>query len=93
VIETPLGIADLEQGTSGRDRFAARIPLRRVGTPDDVAAVVAFLASDDARHVTGAGLLVDGGQTLQSWSNAPAADGFPLAAGVPTDQHEQRRER
>jgi NAD(P)-dependent dehydrogenase (short-subunit alcohol dehydrogenase family) len=93
VIETPLGIPDLEQGTSGRDRFAARIPLRRVGTPDDVAAVVAFLASDDARHVTGAALLVDGGQTLQSWSNAPAADSFPLAGGDPTHHHEQRRDR
>ncbi len=93
VIETSLGIPDLEQGTSGRDRFAARIPLRRVGTPDDVAAVVAFLASDDARHVTGAGLLVDGGQTLQSWSNAPAADSFPLAGGEPPDHHEPRRNR
>lgn len=79
VIETPLGIPELEGGTRGRDRFAARIPLRRVGSPADVASVVAFLASDDAAHVTGAAWLIDGGQTLQSWSNAPAADAFPLA--------------
>ena len=52
-------------------RFADRIPLRRVGQPEDVAATVAFLASDDARHITGASLLIDGGQTLQSWSNSP----------------------
>ena len=52
-------------------RFAERIPLRRVGQPEDIAASVAFLASDDARHITGATLLIDGGQTLQSWSNAP----------------------
>ena len=52
-------------------RFAERIPLRRVGQPADVAATVAFLAADDARHITGASLLIDGGQTLQSWSNAP----------------------
>ncbi|MDE2636826.1 MAG: SDR family NAD(P)-dependent oxidoreductase [Chloroflexota bacterium] len=52
-------------------RFAERIPLRRVAQPEDVAASVAFLASDDARHITGATLLIDGGQTLQSWSNAP----------------------
>ena len=54
-------------------RFAERIPLRRVGQPQDVAATVAFLASDEARHITGASLLIDGGQTLQSWSNAPDA--------------------
>ncbi|MEM6282077.1 MAG: SDR family NAD(P)-dependent oxidoreductase [Chloroflexota bacterium] len=59
-------------------RFARRIPLRRVGQPEDVAATVAFLASDDARHITGASLLIDGGQTLQSWSNSPAEDAYPL---------------
>jgi NAD(P)-dependent dehydrogenase (short-subunit alcohol dehydrogenase family) len=58
-------------------RFANRIPLRRVGVPEDVAAAVAFLASEDARHISGSLLLIDGGQTLQSWSNAPAADAFP----------------
>jgi NAD(P)-dependent dehydrogenase (short-subunit alcohol dehydrogenase family) len=41
------------------------------------AAAVAFLASDDAMHVTGADWLIDGGQTLQSWANAPAGGGFP----------------
>lgn len=60
------------------ERFAKRIPLRRVGQPEDVAAAVAFLASDDARHITGSALLIDGGQTLQSWSNAPDADEYPL---------------
>jgi NAD(P)-dependent dehydrogenase (short-subunit alcohol dehydrogenase family) len=78
VIDTPLGIPEPDDGSSNRDRFAARIPLRRVGDPADVAAVVAFLASSDARHVTGAGWLIDGGQTLQSWANAPAAEHFPL---------------
>lgn len=38
-----------------------RIPLGRFGTPEDVAKVVAFLASDMASYVTGASLLVDGG--------------------------------
>ena len=42
-------------------QFADRIPLGRVGQPEDVAAAVAFLASDQARHITGASLLVDGG--------------------------------
>ena len=60
-------------------RFAQRIPLRRVGQPEDVAAAVAFLASEDARHITGSQLLIDGGQTLQSWSNAPDTDAYPRA--------------
>ncbi|MEM7345731.1 MAG: SDR family NAD(P)-dependent oxidoreductase [Chloroflexota bacterium] len=60
------------------EQFAKRIPLRRVGQPEDVAATVAFLASDDARHITGSTLLIDGGQTLQSWSNAPDEGAFPL---------------
>jgi len=38
-----------------------RIPLGRLGTPEDVASVVVFLASDMAQYVTGAALLVDGG--------------------------------
>jgi len=39
----------------------ARIPLGRWGTPADVADVVAFLHSEDARYITGAILAVDGG--------------------------------
>ena len=62
---------------SSVQHFADRIPLRRIGQPDDVAAAVAFLASDEARHVTGVDWLIDGGQTLQSWANAPAGVAFP----------------
>ena len=42
--------------------------LRRIGEPEDVAAVVLFMASDAARHVTGEVLVVDGGQKLASAS-------------------------
>lgn len=44
-----------------RDEWADAIPLRRVGFPDDVAPLAVFLASDDARYITGETILVDGG--------------------------------
>ncbi|MBD8555025.1 SDR family oxidoreductase [Rhizobium sp. CFBP 8762] len=79
VIETRLGVpaGDDAAYEAGIRRFSDRIPLRRIGQPEDVAATVAFLASDDARHVTGVDWLIDGGQTLQSWANAPDAEAFP----------------
>jgi NAD(P)-dependent dehydrogenase (short-subunit alcohol dehydrogenase family) len=79
VIETTLGVpaADRAGYLQGIQRFADRIPLRRIGQPEDVAAAVAFLASNEARHITGVDWLIDGGQTLQSWANAPEAQAFP----------------
>lgn len=47
--------------TDKRDRMAARVPLGRLGEPADLAGPIVFLASDMARYVTGAALLVDGG--------------------------------
>jgi 3-oxoacyl-[acyl-carrier protein] reductase len=44
-----------------RDAFLNNIPLKRAGTPEDIAAVVAFLASEDAAYMTGQVLGVDGG--------------------------------
>ncbi|MBI4083737.1 MAG: 3-oxoacyl-ACP reductase FabG [Candidatus Lambdaproteobacteria bacterium] len=46
-------------------RFIASTPLGRVARPEDTAAAVAFLASDDASFTTGQTLLVDGGYTLK----------------------------
>lgn len=75
IIETRLSSAqagaDEAEQDAFFDRFRQRIPLGRVGQPEDVATAVLFFASDDARHITGSTLLIDGGQTLQSWSNAP----------------------
>jgi NAD(P)-dependent dehydrogenase (short-subunit alcohol dehydrogenase family) len=45
------------------ERIAGLYPLRRVGTPEDIAAACAFLASDEAAWVTGTVLTVDGGIT------------------------------
>ncbi len=56
-----------------RGELAARIPLRRLGTVHDMAAVVAFLASDDASYITGQVLYVDGGITGQLSPPGPHA--------------------
>ncbi len=64
-IDTPLNSAVV--AAMGDDDFAAdyardNIPLERVGRPEEVAAVYAFLASDDSSFVHGAEIVVDGGQ-------------------------------
>lgn len=46
------------------DAIAARVPVRRAGTPDDVAAACAFLCSEDAGYVTGQVIGVNGGMYL-----------------------------
>ena len=50
-------LADLEK----RKYMEGRVPLGRLGQPEDLAGPIVFLASDLAAYVTGAALLVDGG--------------------------------
>jgi meso-butanediol dehydrogenase/(S,S)-butanediol dehydrogenase/diacetyl reductase len=45
-----------------RRAFAEKVPLRRLGRPEDVAALFAFLASDDASWITGQTFVIDGGE-------------------------------
>jgi meso-butanediol dehydrogenase/(S,S)-butanediol dehydrogenase/diacetyl reductase len=47
-------------------KFMERMPMGRIMMPADIAAVIAFLASDDARFVTGVNLPVDGGVTASN---------------------------
>jgi 3-oxoacyl-[acyl-carrier protein] reductase len=59
-IETPM-TAPFLAGPGRRDKLVELTPVKRVGTPDDVAAAVTYLASSDASFVTGTTLWVDGG--------------------------------
>lgn len=59
-IETPINKALLNDPAKLRP-LLENIPLKRLGTPEDVAGVAAFLASSDADYITGTTLLVDGG--------------------------------
>jgi NAD(P)-dependent dehydrogenase (short-subunit alcohol dehydrogenase family) len=63
-ISTPLNTTIAAGLGAGFEEAYARdrIPLRRTGRPEEVAAAYAFLASDDASFINGAGLVIDGGQ-------------------------------
>lgn len=51
-------------GVEGQHALVGRIPLRRLGTPEDIAQAVLFFASDAASWITGQTLSVDGGSTM-----------------------------
>ncbi|OZC52419.1 SDR family oxidoreductase [Rhodococcoides fascians A21d2] len=61
MIRTPATEGDLLAPGHPMNRIAEKIPLRRIGTPDEVVQCALFLASDEASYVTGSNLMVDGG--------------------------------
>ena len=63
-IDTPGLSGLLGSSEAGQERLknvSTNVPLGRLGTPDEIAKAVVFLASDDASYVTGIELFVDGG--------------------------------
>ncbi|HEV8535865.1 MAG TPA: SDR family oxidoreductase [Candidatus Limnocylindria bacterium] len=64
----PIYVENWDKFSTPDDRIRAgqQLPLRRIGTPDDVAGVVAFLASADAGFITGQTIYIDGGLTAQA---------------------------
>ena len=65
--ETPLlatFFGDSEEGRRAAEGMKRSIPLKRLGSPDDLPGIVAFLASDDAAYITGQVISVSGGLTM-----------------------------
>jgi NAD(P)-dependent dehydrogenase (short-subunit alcohol dehydrogenase family) len=61
MIRTPATEGDLLAPDHPMNKIAAHVPLKRIGSPEEVARSALFLASDEASYITGANLMVDGG--------------------------------
>lgn len=59
---SPGGIFD-NQNPKFVEQYSNKVPMRRMGNPDDISPVVVFLLSEDAKYITGQNILVDGGWT------------------------------
>jgi meso-butanediol dehydrogenase/(S,S)-butanediol dehydrogenase/diacetyl reductase len=68
-ILTPMQAA--EYTDQMQSAFAAKLPLNRLGKPEDVAALFAFLASDDAAFITGQCFVIDGGELAGGLASQP----------------------
>jgi len=64
--ETELFRSNNPRGSDGEGRYLARVPMKRLAKPSEVAAAVAFLASEESGFITGQTLFVDGGASLGS---------------------------
>ena len=55
-------LASITTDKAARHRVLSRTPLSRIGDPSEIAAIAAFLASDDASYITGQTIYADGGR-------------------------------
>lgn len=62
--ETELFRANNPPGSDGERRYLAGVPIRRFGQPDEIAAAIAFLLSEEAGFITGQTIHVDGGASI-----------------------------
>lgn len=62
-IMTPMN-ADLAASRDAAERVAKAVPMHRIGEPEEIASVIAFLASDDASYITGQTIFADGGMMI-----------------------------
>jgi NAD(P)-dependent dehydrogenase (short-subunit alcohol dehydrogenase family) len=60
---SPGGILD-NQNEIFVQNYIKKVPMRRMGNPDDIAPSVSFLLSDDSKYITGQNLIIDGGWTI-----------------------------
>jgi len=60
VVDTPMGKLETDK-TAGTEEIVQGSALARIGRPEELAAVIAFLCSDQASYITGSDILVDGG--------------------------------
>jgi 3-oxoacyl-[acyl-carrier protein] reductase len=66
LIETPQSLDAVNSlGPQGLLEAARGIPLKRVGRPEEIAALIRFLTSDDASYITGQSIIADGGLTVR----------------------------
>jgi 2-keto-3-deoxy-L-fuconate dehydrogenase len=65
-ILTPMVESLYAESPQRRTDMESRTPLRRLGTPNDISAAVAFLLSENASFITGIDLVVDGGWVIQT---------------------------
>lgn len=64
-VETPLLQSRLDADPARREALVGLTPAGRLGTPEEIAAAIVYLASDESRFMTGSGLTIDGGYTAR----------------------------